>query len=153
LPVPQRGKAAAETAEYAKYAEVGTQFIPYSAYSAVPFVWEVARRLRSNWSIAVQCNPALLQPEAVSIQSGPEPMNRRDAKSRAQQSRSRNETRLNAETQRARRNAEEKNLFFLSSFSASLSESLRLCVDSSQPASKLGYSGAEMEQRQPFEKL
>ena len=49
----QRGKAAAETAEYAKYAEAGTQSIPYSAYSAVPFVWEVARRLRSNWSIAV----------------------------------------------------------------------------------------------------
>src|ERR1035437_7395069 len=35
----------------------GTQSIPYSAYSAysaVPFVWEVTRRLRSNWSIAVQ---------------------------------------------------------------------------------------------------
>ena len=54
---PQRGKAAAETAEYAKYAEVGTQsitFSAYSAYSAVPFVREVARRLRATWSIAVQ---------------------------------------------------------------------------------------------------
>ena len=45
---------------------------------------------------------------------------------------------LNAETQRNAEKRREKDL------SANLCESLRLCVKSSQPASKAGYSSAEM---------
>jgi hypothetical protein len=50
----QSSKAATETAEYAKYAEGGTQAAPFSAYSAVLIIREVARRLRTISTIAVQ---------------------------------------------------------------------------------------------------
>src|ERR1017187_9431144 len=55
------------------------------------------------------------------------------------QSRNRTQTSFNAEGAEQRGGEEH----FLSPFSAFLSESLRLCVNSSQPASKSGYSRVE----------
>src|ERR1017187_6838336 len=59
------------------------------------------------------------------------------------QSRNRTQTSFNAEGAEQRGGEEH----FLSPFPAFLSESLRLCVKSSPPASKSGYSGAMVQRR------
>ena len=67
------------------------------------------------------CRPCSL---AASIQSRRIERKRRDAMRAARQSRNRTQTSFNAETRRARSNAEEKRIFFL----LSLRSSANLCV-------------------------